>query len=576
MEKERDGFSQIKKDDFIRLIIQALYSLQHTKSAEMLSQEANIRLQSSAVENFCDGVLQAKWDSVVDLLSELDIASEKSLASAKFLIYRQKFLELLEEGNKLEALECLRKELTPLDQSFSKIQKLSSLIMCMDLAELRRTAEWDGAEGESRKKLLEKLRKFIPSSALLPERRLEKLILQALEAQIKQCLYHNTSEQQLSLFEDHICAPDHIPTSTKYILTNHKDEVWYVQFSHSGKYLVSASRDKTAIIWSVGEEGIKELYSLKGHAKDISNVAFSPNDKYLATSANDHMIKIWSMETGACLRTCSKHTQAVTACAWMPDSKHFVSGSLDTKIHMWDVNGKLVHTWDWATSQIHTMLVTPDGKYLIVTCQEYQIFLFNLDDESLESLTEASSITSLTISDDGKFLLVNISSKAGFNEEIHVWDLETKTQVKKYRGQKQTKYIIQSCFGGADQSFILSGSEDSNVYIWNREHGTLLESLPGHTGVVNSVSWNPTNPYQFASASDDRTIRIWESKYSCILKQKQAKKRNKNKRGMGATTNGYHNGKGKEVDDNEQIENGVKFSLPDESSDMNLVDDDNT
>jgi WD40 repeat protein len=45
----------------------------------------------------------------------------------------------------------------------------------------------------------------------------------------------------------------HFPTfMTKEILQAHTDEVWNLEWSHSGEYIASASKDKSAVIWRLG------------------------------------------------------------------------------------------------------------------------------------------------------------------------------------------------------------------------------------------------------------------------------------------------------------------------------------
>ena len=56
---------------------------------------------------------------------------------------------------------------------------------------------------------------------------------------------------------------------------------------------------------------------------------------------------------------------------------------------------------------------------------------------------------------------------------------------------------------------VLIASQDARIYIWHKENGTLIETLEGHAGgCVNAVAWNSSNPGMFASAGDDRMIRM--------------------------------------------------------------------
>ena len=111
---------------------------------------------------------------------------------------------------------------------------------------------------------------------------------------------------------------------------------------------------------------------------------------------------------------------------------------------------------------------------------------------------------SLSLLKTGTHVLVSLRSA-----EIHEWDLEAKKLVKSYRGHSVGKYILRASYGGLSQSFVVSGSQDGRVYVWNRETTNLLAVLKGHTAPVNVISWPSESPFMFASASDDHTVRVY-------------------------------------------------------------------
>lgn len=96
---------------------------------------------------------------------------------------------------------------------------------------------------------------------MIPQRRFATLLDQARAHQQSLCLYHNApmNSRTFSLYTDHVCDKDAFPRVTTAILEVHTDEVWNLEWSHSGNYLASASKDKTAIIWRVE---VSQLYLL--------------------------------------------------------------------------------------------------------------------------------------------------------------------------------------------------------------------------------------------------------------------------------------------------------------------------
>ncbi|ORZ03909.1 WD40-repeat-containing domain protein [Syncephalastrum racemosum] len=493
---------RVQKEELVRLILQSLTDLGYNDAAQILQRDSNIGLEEENVSQFRTSVLEGDWRTAESLLPTLTLVHPDDLYQIQFLIREQKFLELLEAKKTMKALQVLRNELTPLKRDTDRLHQLSSFIVCSSVDDIKNHLNWDGASGQSRAHLLTEIQRHVSPSTMIPSARLLTLINQAYEWQRRGCLYHNGYEGNFSLFADHTCDKNQFPSMTTHVLEGHADEVWHLGFSHSGRYLATVSKDMTCIIWDMTT--FDKVRILSGQPESASYLAWSPDDTKLLMCGVDAALRLWDPMTGELVHTYSEHKEQVTCCVWLPDGEHFISGACDKSMCLWHIDGVIKQRW--TTQRILDMKIAARGTRVVVATYEKSIVVYDLDRYLLTEVAqipESGTITSLYLSHDGRYALVNVQD----SQELHLWDLDEQALVRKYTGQKQGSYVIRSAFGGMDEGFVLSGSEDSCVYVWSREHQSLLEVLEGHKGIVNCVSWCPTS-MMFASASDDKTVRM--------------------------------------------------------------------
>jgi len=482
----------LQNEEIIRLMLQTMTDLGYKQSVQNLQSESGLQLEDSDVTVFRSAVLSGDWKLAEDTLPNLEFQSPSDFQKASLLIKEQKYLELLESRELKIALLVLRNEIAPISQDSVKVNKLASLIMCSS-SEFQKKAQ---RNGNSREILLSNLQKLIHPSVMLPKARLPTLLMQAVKYQ-QSCYDHQN--MPFSLFQDFACGVSTPNEKNPIILQGHEDEVWYAEFSHNGKFLASASKDFSAIIWSV-DTG-KPIYYLEEHHEPVVYLSWSPNDTMLLTCSRDKKIKLWNTQTGEIIRTFSKHTEEVVGCAWLPDGRRFLSGSPDKTLILWSIDGTELRSW--AAPRIFVLTITHSGSHALLASKE-TIHFYNINGDEEDILQESGIVTSLSISKDDKYCLLNVGKS-----ELHIWDIEKKSLVQRFSGNSQGTVIIRSCFAGKDEAYIASGSEDYNINIWDRERGGLIATLKGHNGIVNSVCSCSIYPFRLASASDDKTIKLW-------------------------------------------------------------------
>ncbi|MGA9378676.1 MAG: DnaJ domain-containing protein [Phormidium sp.] len=119
---------------------------------------------------------------------------------------------------------------------------------------------------------------------------------------------------------------------------------------------------------------------------------------------------------------------------------------------------------------------------------------------------EVGKINSLAISPDGEIIAI-----ASDDKTVSLWSLQKEKQIFSFYGFGKEVFSVAI---SPDGEMLLTGDFENKVTRWNLRKKQLigtcfyLNSPYSHLGCVNSIAFSPTGNI-FASASADKTIRVW-------------------------------------------------------------------
>ncbi len=100
-------------------------------------------------------------------------------------------------------------------------------------------------------------------------------------------------------------------------LTGHTNGVTGMAFSLDRNTLATASADRTARLWDVGDpRHPRPLSTLTGHTNSVRSVAFSPDGHTLATVSDDTTARLWETNVDSVVARICDITPAITKSEW--------------------------------------------------------------------------------------------------------------------------------------------------------------------------------------------------------------------------------------------------------------------
>lgn len=306
--------------------------------------------------------------------------------------------------------------------------------------------------------------------------------------------------------------------------TPHTRAVSCVRFSPCGRLLATASLDGTVALLSPSSLAV--IATLRGHTGGVSDLSWSTDSFYLCSASDDRTLRIWDFRpilsgpnpggqpadpnADRCIRVLKGHTNFVFSANFNPQTSYQVaSGGFDCTVRIWDVkSGRCVRAIDAHSEPVTSVHFIRDGSIIVSGSHDGSCKIWDARTGScLKTVIDDKkpAVSFSMFSPNGKFILV-----ATLDDSLKLCNFATGKFLKVYSGHVNRVYCIQSAFSVTNGKYIVSGSEDNCVYIWDLQGRNILQKLEGHTDAVISVSCHPTeNKIVSGGLDNDRTVRLW-------------------------------------------------------------------
>jgi WD40 repeat protein len=255
--------------------------------------------------------------------------------------------------------------------------------------------------------------------------------------------------------------------------------------------------------------GIEELQLFDGETKTISQISKEHNgrincliklsDGRLASGGQDNTIKVWDIEKKQTIFTLKGHTSIIWDIREIEGNK-LISASDDNKSKIWDLNQKKeICTLFSSHRHISAIAVLKNNR--IILSSGRQVILFNLNTKQQESCLDIKKgVWSLKALSNG-----DVAAGLG-NGSLYIIQVTDELIIKTIfcKGHKKTiNSIIE-----LDNHKIVTASDENDLILWDPNEPESMFLIRGHTDFVTCLCFISGN--RFASASRDKTLKIWE------------------------------------------------------------------
>lgn len=270
--------------------------------------------------------------------------------------------------------------------------------------------------------------------------------------------------------------------------------------------MVAVAAGRTIQLWQINSPQITS--TLEGHSSTITCISFSPNSEFIASGSEDKSVIVWNVQMATSSFSFKGHTAAIHCAVIMMDSRRIVSIDTTGIAYVWMADtGTVLQTIQGPYKQLS---VTNNMKFAICTNGDNTLRIWSLTRENeLYNVSHSAEITCSVITADSLYVITGSKDMS-----LKVWQANGGKLAQVLVGH--TDGVNCVAVSVTNKSQVLSGAKDFNLILWDLNTGEDIHTLAGHLGPVTCVKVSADGTVAI-SGSEDKTIIVWELKRGLAL-----------------------------------------------------------
>ncbi|XP_023237021.1 autophagy-related protein 16-1-like [Centruroides sculpturatus] len=303
-----------------------------------------------------------------------------------------------------------------------------------------------------------------------------------------------------------ICISACLPSKVTAKIDGHDGDVNAIRWTPSGLFVASGGGDRKVKLWEIANGQILIKSNLIGSNAAVMSLDFNAEESLLLGSSNDFASRVWTVADSRLRHTLTGHGGKVMAAKFLGESSKVVSGSHDRTLKIWDLRSRACIRTIFAGSSCNDV-VTSDGAGTNIISGHFDKRIRFWDTRSESNANEIQlqgKVTSLDLSPDGMSLLSCVR-----DDSLKLLDLHMNQVMRTFcaDGFKVGCDWTRAKFS-PDGHYVIAGSQDGAIYIWNTSSGKIEKVLREHNAVVTACAWNPTGNH-IISCDRAKKIVVW-------------------------------------------------------------------